>query len=93
SVHCGQELCAWVQQESSWITLIYVPAGCMGIFQPWDVGIQHILKLIIKHAAHADIVNEILALLDNGTLPENILLDKSLPSLRDHSLHWIVKGF
>ncbi|KAF9507459.1 hypothetical protein BS47DRAFT_1398590 [Hydnum rufescens UP504] len=42
---------------------------------------------------HADIVNEILALLDNGTLPKNILLDKSLPSLRDHSLHWIVKGF
>ncbi|KDQ16767.1 hypothetical protein BOTBODRAFT_106566 [Botryobasidium botryosum FD-172 SS1] len=92
SVHRGQEFRDWVSAMFPWIFLIYIPAGCTGLFQPCDVGIQRILKLVIKWAAHADIVNETLAMLDRGITPELIVLDKRVATMRDRSVRWVVEA-
>jgi hypothetical protein len=40
SVHGSQEFRDWMKKTHPNIILHYVPAGCTGVFQPCDVGIQ-----------------------------------------------------
>lgn len=93
SVHRGQEFRSWMAEAYEWISLIYVPANCTSLFQPCDAGIQHILKLIIKRAAHADIVNETLALLASGKDPAEVLISTSVITMRNRSLRWLVEAY
>lgn len=93
SVHRSAEFRDWMRSNYPWILLQYVPGGCTGLFQACDVGMQRILKLGIKRACHADIVNETLGHLANGSTGEGIVLDKTIGTLRDRSVRWILAGF
>ncbi|KAF9513399.1 hypothetical protein BS47DRAFT_1252113, partial [Hydnum rufescens UP504] len=83
---------SWVSKFYPWIWIIYVLAGCTGKFQPCNVGIQHVLKLGMKHGAHADIVEEALDAYRGGMSAEDLLLDRSLPTLQDQSFKWVMLG-
>ncbi|KIK33737.1 hypothetical protein CY34DRAFT_99092, partial [Suillus luteus UH-Slu-Lm8-n1] len=48
SVHRLDEFHTWMKNKHPTIILNYVPGGCMGLFQPCDVGIQHIFKHLLK---------------------------------------------
>jgi hypothetical protein len=76
-----------------WIVILYIPGGCTGLFQACDVGIQRILKLAIRQASHADVVNETLGALESGRAPEVIINDKSQRTPCNRSVNWIVQGY
>ncbi|KAG9080301.1 hypothetical protein FRC06_006811 [Ceratobasidium sp. 370] len=93
SVHRSREFRDWLKGTYPWIMLIYVPGGCMGLFQACDVGLQRVLKLAIWNAAQADVVVETINALKSGTAPEYVVNDWSLPTLRQRSLGWIVQVY
>ncbi|KAF8594519.1 hypothetical protein BDV93DRAFT_458857 [Ceratobasidium sp. AG-I] len=93
SVHRSAEFRNWMSEHYPWIIILYVPGGCTGLFQACDVGLQRILKLAIRQASHADVVNETLAALESGTSPEAIVNDQSRQTLRNRSVNWILQGF
>ncbi|KAF8599168.1 hypothetical protein BDV93DRAFT_449716 [Ceratobasidium sp. AG-I] len=93
SVHRSAEFRDWMAANYSWIILQYVPGGCTGLFQACDVGIQRILKLAIRQAAHTDVVSETLEALESGIAPQDILNDQSRPTLRNRSVNWILEGY
>ncbi|KAI0083119.1 hypothetical protein BDY19DRAFT_872672, partial [Irpex rosettiformis] len=55
--------------------------------------IQRPLKHAIKKAAHRHVVEETLIKLRNGEPASSIKLDKSIGTLRDRSIEWMVKGY
>ncbi|KDQ56440.1 hypothetical protein JAAARDRAFT_132694 [Jaapia argillacea MUCL 33604] len=61
AVHRSQEFRDWMKKMHPWITLEYVPAGCMCVFQLDDVGMQRPIKHAIRQSAHADVVDDTLA--------------------------------
>jgi hypothetical protein len=93
SVHRSIAFRTWLDKNYLWIKYRYVPAGTTGLAQPCDVGIQRPLKLMIKRAQHADIVEETLGLLRAGTPAADLRLDTSLPTLRDRSVNWVVQAY
>ncbi|QRV96941.1 DDE superfamily endonuclease [Ceratobasidium sp. AG-Ba] len=92
-VHRSTEFRSWMSSNYPWITLLFVPGGCTGLFQACDVGIQRILKLAMRSAAHQDVVEETLRLLDSGVPPSEILNDCTIKTLRNRSVRWILEGF
>jgi len=87
SVHRSKEFRGWMKEHHPNIILHYVPAGCTGVFQACDVGIQRIFKHSLKRSYHQDVVAEILEQIDNGD--ENIIVEKKLGILRDRSVGWL----
>ena len=69
------------------IIMHYVPAGCTGVFQACDVGIQQIFKHSLKCSYHQDVVAEILQQIDKGD--ESITVEKKLGVMRDRSVGWL----
>ena len=57
--------------------------GCTGLWQPLDVGIQHVLKQSMKWSAHKDIVTEVITQLNSGTSATMLKLDTTLGTLCD----------
>jgi hypothetical protein len=92
SVHRSKEFRAWMKKNHPNIIILYVPGGCTGIWQPLDVGIQHLLKLSIKRSAHRDIVEEALRQIKADKAVHNIKLDTTLGTLRDRSVAWVVQA-
>ncbi|KAG8726118.1 hypothetical protein FRC12_023690 [Ceratobasidium sp. 428] len=93
SVHRSAQFRDWMKEHYPWILLMYVPGGCTGLFQACDVGIQRVLKIAIRNAAHADVVTETVNALRSGIKPEHVINDQSLPTLRRRSLSWIVQAY
>lgn len=89
SVHKSVEFLGWMKLSHPTIIVIFVPGGCTGIWQPLDVGVQHVMKLSIKRSAHKDIVDEVSAQIESG---ENIKLDVTLGVLRDRAVRWVVNA-
>jgi hypothetical protein len=48
------------------IILDFVPAGCTGVWQACDVGIQHIFKYSLKRLYHEDVVDAILKQIEDN---------------------------
>jgi hypothetical protein len=92
-IHRSVAFRTWLSTHYDGITYLYVPANCTGIAQPCDIGIQHLFKLALRQAQHADIVDKTLRLLQDGVDPENIRLDTSIGTLRDRSVGWLVKAY
>jgi hypothetical protein len=86
-VHRSKEFRDWMKVHHPNIILHYVPAGCTGVFQACDVGIQCIFKHSLKRSYHQDIVTEILDQIDNGD--EHITVEKKLGVLQDRSVGWL----
>jgi len=76
SVHRSKEFCEWMKKAHLNIIIHYVPAGCTGVFQPCDVGIQRIMKHSLKRSCHCDVVDEILVQVDEGKT--DITVDKTI---------------
>ncbi|QRV96744.1 Ulp1 protease family, carboxy-terminal catalytic domain protein [Ceratobasidium sp. AG-Ba] len=93
AVHRSAEFRNWMATNYPWIKILYVPGGCTGLFQACDVGLQRILKLAIRHAAHSDVVAETLAALSDGTAPEDVVNNQTRPTLRNRSIDWLLRGF
>lgn len=51
TVHRSKEFRDWAKETHPELILIFVPAGCTGIFQPCDVGLQRLFKHNIKKSA------------------------------------------
>jgi hypothetical protein len=87
SVHRSKEFRGWMKEHHPNIIMHYVPAGCTGVFQACDVGIQRIFKHSLKRSYHQDVVAEILEQIDNGE--KSIIVEKKLGVLRDRSIGWL----
>lgn len=86
SVHRSEEFRNWMSKHHPNILIRYVPAGCTGVFQPCDVGIQRILKHSLKRSYHRDVVNDICQQLDEKK--EKIEVHRNLPELRNCAVRW-----
>ena len=75
SVNRSKEFCEWMKKSHLNIIIHYVPAGCTGVFQPCDVGIQRIMKHSLKQSCLHDIVDKILVQVDEGKT--DITVDKT----------------
>lgn len=87
SVHRSKEFREWMKKNHPTIIVLFVPGGCTGVFQPCDVGMQRIFKLVCKKAYHADVVDSILQQIDAKATV--IHLDKNIGILRDRSVGWL----
>ncbi|KAF8322788.1 uncharacterized protein EI90DRAFT_2936860 [Cantharellus anzutake] len=79
SVHASLEFWSWIFDNYPWIILDYVPGGCTGLWQPCDVGVQCLLKLMVKQSQQTTIAREI----HSHAGPSDISLDTRLGMLRN----------
>jgi hypothetical protein len=91
SVHRFKDFCDWMKTNHSDIILHFIPAGCTGVFQACDVGIQRIFKHSLKRSYHADVVSDIL-----GQVREKVTrveIDKRVEVWRDRSVQWLWNAY
>jgi hypothetical protein len=93
SVHRSDEFLSWMATHHETIIILFIPAGCTGLFQPCDVGFQCIFKHSLKISAHSDAVDEVLSQLKQGTPVSNVKIDTTLKVLRDRTVHWLWTAF
>ena len=93
SVHRSDEFLSWMATHHKTIIILFVLAGCTGLFQPCDVGFQRIFKHSLKISAHGDAVDEVLSQLKQGTPVSNVKIDTTLKVLRDRTVHWLWTAF
>ena len=93
SVHRSDEFLSWMAVTHITIIVLFVPAGCTGLFQACDVGFQRIFKHSLKISAHSDVVQEVLAQLKAGVEVSDVKIDTSLGVLRDRTVHWLWTAF
>ena len=84
SIHASPKFQTWMFDNYPWIILNYIPGGCMGLWQPCDVGIQCILKLAVKHSQQTTVIYKVYSQMQQGIGACNISLDTRLSMLRDH---------
>jgi DDE superfamily endonuclease len=89
SVHRSDEFLNWMGKNHETILTHFVPACMTGLFQPCDVGFQHIFKHSLKKCAHEDVVEEVLSKLEKGQAVQDIKADKAVGVLRDRTVHWL----
>jgi len=70
-----------MQDNYPWILIWYVPGGCTGVFQPCNIGIQHILKHAMWKTALSHIVKETVMHLNKNKDPGTIVLEKGINKL------------
>lgn len=87
SVHRSREFRVWMKEHYLNIIMHYIPAGCTGVFQACDVGVQRIFKHSLKRSYHQDVVTDILEQIDQGK--DNIVVEKRLGILHDWSVGWL----
>jgi hypothetical protein len=92
SVHKSKEFLAWMKEHHPTITILFIPGGCTGLWQPLDVGIQRLLKLSMKRSAHRDLVEEATQQIKAGKATHEIRLDTTMRTLRNRSVGWIVQA-
>lgn len=63
------------------IIIVFVPAGCTGVFQPCNMGLQRPFKLLTSRKFHEDIVAEVLSQIDNKV--ERIIFDDRLGTMQN----------
>lgn len=91
SVHRSHDFREWVSKTHPDIILHYVPAGCTGVFQACDVGIQRILKHSLKRSYQRDVVEGILEQLQQQR--KDIELHQKIGELRNGSVKWIWEAY
>jgi len=69
--------------NDEWLIVIFVPAGCTGLFQPCDVSLQRVYRHHTRHSASDFFTAEVHRALEGGTSPVDVKLSTTLPSLRD----------
>jgi hypothetical protein len=69
------------------IILHYVPAGCTGVFQACDVGMQRIFKHSLKRSYHAEVVSDTLKQVKANVA--KVEIDKRVEVWHDRSVQWL----
>ncbi len=95
SVHCSQEFwdwINWIKTEHPEIVVLYIPTGCICLFQPCDVGLQRLFKHTVKQLASQFFGNHVQRKRINGTTHEDICLPTKIGVLRDATLFWIMNA-
>ncbi|KAK1226816.1 hypothetical protein PQX77_010198 [Marasmius sp. AFHP31] len=92
-VHTGEEFRTYVFRDFPNIFLIFVPANCTGIGQPADVGLQRVLKHLIRQDNLNYLVDSHTRDLEQGLTPAQIKCTTSLPALRDASVQPCVNAY
>ena len=92
SVHRSKEFRDWIKATHPMIIVLYVPAGCTGLFQPCDVGLQRLFKHSVKQSASQFFVDYVQRERINGTAPEDIRLPTKLGLLRNATPVWIMNA-
>ncbi|OJT12062.1 hypothetical protein TRAPUB_11400 [Trametes pubescens] len=99
-VHRGTEFRTWLTETHPAIIRDFVPAGCTGIFQPCDTGIQRPLKQAIRQAQQEDLIVEARKAIEenrrrtkNGQDPVPFKFDIRLGVLRDRSVRWLLEVY
>ncbi|KZO94952.1 hypothetical protein CALVIDRAFT_471354, partial [Calocera viscosa TUFC12733] len=90
SVHRSADFRAYMQDEWPWILLQFIPAGCTGVIQPADAGMQRPLKAAIRRSATEQVIAEIRSQLEGGTTPEDVHLNTKKGILRDRTVSWLL---
>ncbi|GJE94761.1 hypothetical protein PsYK624_109330 [Phanerochaete sordida] len=90
-VHLSEDFRTYIRSQHPNVFLVYVPAGCTGIFQPADVGLQRVIKHQLKQHALDFLVRSHADMLSDGIKPEDVRFTQSLPVLRDTSVDATVK--
>jgi hypothetical protein len=89
SVHRSDEFLSWMWNTRPFIIVIFVPAGCTGLFQPCDVSVQLPVKHSLKRSAHEDVINEVLQQLEAGISAAKVTIDTKIKILRDRTVNWL----
>jgi len=90
SVHHSKEFLDWMTANHPTILIDFVLAGCTGVAQSCDVGIQQPFKHVTNQCFVEDMVNMSLTQIDKG---EDITIDDRLPILQNVSLRWLWKAY
>lgn len=89
-VHKSTALLEWLKATYLWVIILFVPAGCTGILQPCDVGLQRIYKYHIKLAAVQYFQETVQAQLQSGTPPADIRIMDNIGKLRNQTATWVL---
>lgn len=89
TVHRSKEFRNWIKEDHPEVIVLFVPAGCTGIFQPCDVGLQRLFKHNVKRSASCFFVDAVQKEREQGVASSDIRLPTSLPKLRDATPVWI----
>ncbi|KAJ3005260.1 hypothetical protein NUW54_g4424 [Trametes sanguinea] len=83
----------WMRVSHKNMIIIFIPGGCTGFFQPVDVGLQRIVKHIVKRAAVNFLVASATRKLMAGEKAADIALPTDLPTLRNASVAWLLDAY
>ncbi|KAJ3007872.1 hypothetical protein NUW54_g3377 [Trametes sanguinea] len=75
------------------VIIIFVPGGCTGSFQPADVGLQRVVKHVIKQSAVDFLVGTATRRLQAGHKADELLLPTDMPTLRNACVAWLVDAY
>ncbi|KAG6877107.1 hypothetical protein C0992_010825 [Termitomyces sp. T32_za158] len=89
-VHNSVEFQTHIFKEYPNIILIFVPENCTGIFQPADIGLQRIIKHMLKQQTVNYMLQSHKEQLARGITPESVKITNSLPPLRDATVAGLV---
>jgi hypothetical protein len=92
SVHKSKEFLTWMKEHHPTITILFVSGGCIGLWQPLNVGIQRLLKLSMKRSAHRNLVEEATQQIKSGKITHEIRLDTTMHTLCNRSVGWLVQA-
>ena len=92
TVHQSKEFRNWMKEAHPELILIYVLAGCTGIFQPCDVGLQRLFKHNIKKSASNYFVAAVQKKKKQEVAPAEIQLPTRLPGLQKATPLWIINA-
>ena len=90
SVYRSEEFWDWIKNEHPGIIVLYIPAGYTGLFQPCEVGLQHLFKHIVKQSTSQFFVDHVQCKRIKRTDSENIWLPTKIGLLRDDKPLWIM---
>ncbi|KAI0691066.1 hypothetical protein BC835DRAFT_1279846 [Cytidiella melzeri] len=66
---------------------------CILQLDPCDVGMQRLMKIVVRRSQQEDVVEETLGMLRKGVKSQDIKLDNSIKTLRNRSVRWLVRAF
>ncbi|KAG6863222.1 hypothetical protein C0993_012433, partial [Termitomyces sp. T159_Od127] len=89
-VHKSDAFRAHVFKEYPNVILIFVPGNCTGIFQPADVGLQRIVKHMLKQQTVEYMLSSHKEQLQHGITPESVKITNSIGPLRDATVAGLV---
>jgi len=89
-VHRSADMLSYLKDTYTWLIVIFVPAGCTGIFQPCDLGLQRVYKHHICLVASNYFISMVRSQIEEGICPEEVKLSTALPPLRNATAAWVL---